>query len=122
MTHGLIIPQKGIWNDVSFFYPKLLLLLFSVSNEGALIPIVLKIYVWRLVRSQVELSIYHMPLTWPGAESQDFRHCPSSCHLPSISSFWHTAAMHVPCTWSSYFSHYIGSPAFLGTLSGIENN
>lgn len=55
----LIIPQKGIWKDASFFYPKLLLLRFYVSDEEALIPIVLKIYIWRLVRSKVELNIYH---------------------------------------------------------------
>lgn len=55
----LVIPQKGTWKDAFFFYPKLLLLLFHVSNEEAPIRIVLKIYIWRLVRSKVERSIYH---------------------------------------------------------------
>lgn len=53
-----LIPQKELWNHASFFYPKLLLLLLEVGEEGAVIPIVLKIYIWRLVRSSEELNIH----------------------------------------------------------------
>lgn len=112
MTHGLIIPQKGIWNDASFFHPKLLLLLFNVSNEEALIPIVLKIYIWRLVRSKVELSIYHhasylacsriprfssLPLILPPTFHLFF---PAHC----LSEYtWHVAILFLPLHWQSSF-------------------
>ena len=37
-----LIPQKGVWNDAYFFYPKLLLLWLYVGVEEALIPLFLR--------------------------------------------------------------------------------
>lgn len=60
MTHaGLVNSIKGLWNHASFCYWKLFLLLLHVGDEEALISIVFKICIWRLVKGRVELNIYH---------------------------------------------------------------
>lgn len=114
-----LIPQKELWNHASFFYPKLLLLLLEVGEEGAVIPIVLKIYIWRLVRSSEELNIhqhssYLAVLVW--SRVPRFSQGPLIL-LPTFHPF---SLAHRLNAYS--FFYYVCSPAFPWTLSGNENN